>query len=313
MSSDSYAPCPGGTGKKVKFCCPELVAELPKIDRMIEAEQRSACLDYIEGLEKKFPGRVCLLANKALVLGNMGRIDEANNAAGEILASQPQNPVALGEKALLDATSLGVIAALPVLQHAIENSSPSMPPVVYGALHTFAQLLVAAGHLLPARAHALLATGLAREDENALRLMLTIENSHATSLFMKQDPTFDDAPADVPWREKYEAAGKLAARGSWRKSIEQLEDLARRSPAAVPIWRNLALLRGWLADYRGAAEAARHLATLEVSEDDAIEAEAFAQELLALLGEPTITQQLYRIPVSDVERVATTLTAAPHA
>src|SRR4051812_17304060 len=110
MSSDSYSPCPGGTGKKVKFCCPELVAELPKIDRMVEAEQRSACLDHIENLEKKYPGRACLQANKALVLGNMGRIDEANQVVGEILTTQPQNPVALGEKALLDATTLGVLA-----------------------------------------------------------------------------------------------------------------------------------------------------------------------------------------------------------
>ena len=30
MSLDPYAPCPGGTGKKIKFCCPDLVGDLEK-------------------------------------------------------------------------------------------------------------------------------------------------------------------------------------------------------------------------------------------------------------------------------------------
>ena len=28
MPIDPYSPCPGGTGKKIKFCCSELVGDL---------------------------------------------------------------------------------------------------------------------------------------------------------------------------------------------------------------------------------------------------------------------------------------------
>jgi len=43
------------TGKKIKFCCSDLVSELDKIQRMIEGDQRVACLDYITKLEGKHP------------------------------------------------------------------------------------------------------------------------------------------------------------------------------------------------------------------------------------------------------------------
>ncbi len=44
MPIDLYSPCPGGTGKKIKFCCPDFVNELNEIERLIEGEQFAACL-----------------------------------------------------------------------------------------------------------------------------------------------------------------------------------------------------------------------------------------------------------------------------
>jgi hypothetical protein len=31
MPIDAYSPCPGGTGKKIKFCCPDFLGELETI------------------------------------------------------------------------------------------------------------------------------------------------------------------------------------------------------------------------------------------------------------------------------------------
>jgi hypothetical protein len=64
MSLDPYSPCPGGTGKKIKFCCDDLVGELDKIERMVEGEQFVACLDHVTKLDEKQPGRPCLLSWK---------------------------------------------------------------------------------------------------------------------------------------------------------------------------------------------------------------------------------------------------------
>ena len=62
MALDAYSLCPGGTGKKIKFCCPDFLPELQKIDRMLDGEQYMACLQHIEQLREFLPiviGRVC--------------------------------------------------------------------------------------------------------------------------------------------------------------------------------------------------------------------------------------------------------------
>ena len=53
MPIDPYTVCPGGTGKKVKFCCPDLVQELDKVQRMLEGELPTACLDYLRKMDEK--------------------------------------------------------------------------------------------------------------------------------------------------------------------------------------------------------------------------------------------------------------------
>ena len=57
MAIDSYAPCPGGTGKKIKFCCSDLVGDLEQLDRLIEGDQITAALD--QALEELRPHHLC--------------------------------------------------------------------------------------------------------------------------------------------------------------------------------------------------------------------------------------------------------------
>ena len=56
MPIDAHSTCPGGTGKKIKFCCTDLLTELQKIERMLEGGQFQACLGHINRLEEKRPG-----------------------------------------------------------------------------------------------------------------------------------------------------------------------------------------------------------------------------------------------------------------
>src|SRR5688572_14189452 len=101
MPIDPYSPCPGGLGKKVKFCCHDLVSELDKIDRLREADQRAACLDYVEKLDAKHPGRACLMTAKTDLLRDLGRTQDADAAVKMFLDQNATNPVALAEASLL--------------------------------------------------------------------------------------------------------------------------------------------------------------------------------------------------------------------
>jgi hypothetical protein len=50
MAIDPYSPCPGGTGKKIKFCCSELMGDLEQIERLTEGQQYAAALAEVDRL-----------------------------------------------------------------------------------------------------------------------------------------------------------------------------------------------------------------------------------------------------------------------
>ena len=134
MAIDPYAACPGGTGKKIKFCCPDLVNELDKVQKLLEAEQRAACLEYIDSLEAKFPDRACLLSVKAMLQAQLGERTKADATLATYMDKYPDNPVALAEVATLKATEEGGAAAVPPLQRALAASETQLAHQVYDAI-----------------------------------------------------------------------------------------------------------------------------------------------------------------------------------
>ena len=103
MPIDAYSLCPGGTGKKIKFCCADFLRELEKIDRLLEGDQTAACLQQIERLLAGGPPRACLLAIKGMLLRSGGQLEAAAANAAAFLQRFPDNPVALAESAILAA------------------------------------------------------------------------------------------------------------------------------------------------------------------------------------------------------------------
>src|SRR5271166_2083823 len=119
MALDAYSLCPGGTGKKIKFCCPDLASELEKIDRMIEGEQFIACIQNIDQLEMKGQYRACLMSIKSELLRVTSQIDGASAYVAGFIERFPQNSTASSEAALLAAVSEGGQAGMRKLQRAI--------------------------------------------------------------------------------------------------------------------------------------------------------------------------------------------------
>ena len=117
---DAYSLCPGGTGKKIKFCCGDFLPELQKIDRMVEGEQYLACLKHIDHLLEQEPGRdrACLLATKCELLHATDQPEAARKTAAAFLAKHPDNQIALAESAIVAAES-DARKALDLIQRAL--------------------------------------------------------------------------------------------------------------------------------------------------------------------------------------------------
>ena len=167
MAINAYSVCPGGTGKKIKFCCADLLDEFEQIERMVDGQQYLACLKHLERLEKTHPGRACLLATKTLLLRLTGQDEEAKSAAAAFLRLYPDNPVALAEWAIADGGRPRRPAALDHLQRAIAVSQNRMHGRLYEAMTVLSRALAAEGQFLAARALTLMQITLHRDDPRA--------------------------------------------------------------------------------------------------------------------------------------------------
>ncbi len=313
MPIDPYTPCPGGTGKKIKFCCPDLLTDLEKVQRMLEGEQRAACLEYIEGLESKFPERACMMSIKAMLQAQLGQEAQAENTLAAFSAKYPDNPVALAEKATLEASKAGGLVGIGPLQDALERSTEQIPPSVYDAIGLVAQMLIADNQLIAGRAHLVLQLGMGgTKDQRPLQLLMRVNNSPSVPLVVKQDMPLLPAPDDALWKSSFNAAMEPALRGAWRLAADKLTALAGQVGDWPAIWHNIAVLRAWLADAPRAIEALRKYAAQPIPLDDAVEAETLAQSLDAeaadLVDIVSITYE-----VDDVDALQARLLANPRA
>lgn len=314
MAIDLYSLCPCGSGKKIKFCCRDLAGEIEKIERMLEAGQRQACLEHIEILDKKYPGRPYLVTTKAELQRELGRGDEADATLKELLSHEGGNPVARAEaalQALERQDETGVPEAVQQLQLAIEAAGDQWPERVFEALVAVANHSVAQGRWMTGLGHMMLFAAADPNDEQSRQAIMQFHRSPRVPLIVKEDRWLKDCSADVPWKSRFEEALDLAHSGLWNKAEHEFAQLAEEHPTSPVLWHNLALLRAWLADDTGAAAALRAYSRLDVPLDDAIEALVLAFELAPSLEDQNGELVRATWTVNDMDRVIAVLNSDP--
>src|SRR5262245_31617767 len=122
MSVDPYAQCPCGSGKKLKFCCADLVADIEKIDKLASSDQPHAALRHVEKLLVKEPDRASLLDIRASLELALHGYDAAEKTLQHFLAKHPDNAAAHAQAAILAAAHGESAKAVARLQDALERS-----------------------------------------------------------------------------------------------------------------------------------------------------------------------------------------------
>jgi tetratricopeptide (TPR) repeat protein len=311
MTIDLYALCPCGSGKKIKFCCRDIAAEIDKVERLLEAGQRQAALEFIELAEKKYPGRAYLLARKAELQRELGLQTEADGTLRALLDREHDNPVALAESALLALSTEGegVTVAIERLQRAVEVSTRDpWPDKVKEAIAAVADACTAVGYLPASLAHTVLFLETEPESEGAASALYQLCASAQVPLLFKELRSFRRSPEDAPWRSEFNAAMSQADRGFWLRAERQLTALTERAGDAPAVWHNVAVLRSWLGQEESSAVAWRRYAALDVPLDDAVEAEAIALELDPTPASESIDVVRVTYPIRDMDRVIASAT-----
>lgn len=310
MAIDPYAPCPGGTGKKAKFCCADLLVELDKIRHMVESNQRLACLEHVNKVDARVGPRACLLAIKSMLEGQLGETEKAVKTVARFKEAYPENPVALAESALLDASQGRIPEAIDAVQRAIAASTNEMGSRVFEAIGALGQMLIGHGLIEAGLAHLRLQAALSAEDDHrALQLITRINGSPQVSVLLKEDDSLWAAPEGSPAQSTLDAIDDLALRGRWREAERQLTEASTTYPDLPEVWHNLAVLRSWLGDKAGQVQALRRYSRLPIDLDDAVEAEAKAQLLSKETEADVISIVEVIYPVLDATELETRLAA----
>src|SRR5689334_20565071 len=92
---EAYSPCPCGSGKKFKWCCQPIYVD---INRAMEQEangQHDAALRILEDLTHRHEGNPEAWGQKAKLLYNLGKTEEAEAALQKAFSINPNYPFGL--------------------------------------------------------------------------------------------------------------------------------------------------------------------------------------------------------------------------
>ena len=324
MSKDAYQPCPCGSGKKIKFCCKESAADIEKISKLIDADQRQAALELIDRLMAKKPDLQCLHAYKLqLTIGDPDR-SAAKAAIDAFLKIAPTNPTALAAQAIRHAAEWDLDddepsndetlrQAVAFMQRSLSNRGKYVTVLMLSAISIVGRRLLSEGKELAAAAHfhlaALFATNLDRPSEDILELMADPN----VSLLVKNRIGLPDPPANVTWQNEYNTARLKAANGAWADAASALEGLAKTTLGEPLPRRAIGLLRAYLGDNKKAVELLRGTLGMDnVAETDAVDSEALSQ-LLDTTQRPRLESLELRCKIDNIDEVQEKLVASRQA
>ena len=264
----------------------DFLPELQKIDRMFEGEQFLACLQYLDGLLAQEPGRdrACLLATRCVLLrADRSARGRPADRRRDVPGGYPDNQIGLGRDGHFDRPRRR--AGRPSISGQRHGGRARRARAAHLSRDgQVAAVLLHADFRLPARALLQLQADIARDDERPQsgcwrRFARRADSAAAARRAAAGQSARTMRPGRTASIEAWQAAGV----GRWRTAAERLAALAAEAPDAPAVWRDLATLRGWLADNAGCIEALRKYAALRAAEpdglEDAVEAEATAMFL----------------------------------
>jgi hypothetical protein len=277
MPIDPYSPCPGGTGKKIKFCCSELVGDLEQLDRLTEGQQYAAALAEVEKLTQRHPGRACLMAHRTRLQLATKQFPAAAAGSAEFLTACPDNPVALGLAAVTEAITGRMQEAMTLFDQARDKAHEigggEVPHDLVRTAQTLVQAATQTGH--PGCAQGivewLIDKSLGTEEER--QMLASIVGSGGVPPALRTKVSFESAPADSPYRFEFDAALKAAAEWRLSKALSTFRSLKPVAGESPELFANTAILCEMLGRPYEASEAWLAVAKLRANApDDAVEA-----------------------------------------
>ena len=281
MTIDLYAKCPCGSGKKIKFCCKDIISDIERIERMLQGDQRTAALEKINKLLEKHPDRPALLGLKARVFIELRNFEEAQPTIARLLEKEPDNPSALAMQSLVASVEGDSRESLRLLHRSLRCSDGVLSQMVYQAYVSICFHLIQREELISAYAHLLTLVSITQgKDRTSISMLMNLTSSERLPAIFQGLLIRDEAPEDVSWKREFDLAVDMYRQGDWSEAAVLLDNMSNRILDEPVILRNQAILQAWTCQTEKASKSFRYFAAIRgIPVDDAVEAEACAEVL----------------------------------
>lgn len=266
MSVDTYAVCPCGSGKKIKFCkCKDSVGELDRILKMVEGGQVVPALDQLATILQEHPDAAWALAIRGRLLLDLREYDSLNENAERFIRLQPSNPLALTQRAAARLFRNQVEEATASMLEALTESGRDVDAFVLDVASVLAYSLAQSGVFLTARVYATLAMMASGYEggQTAVSVLRQLNSAPTISQLLKAVPSPIARPADADWGERYDEASTLLRSNKVDLAEAKFNSLRRTLPQEPAVLSGLLTCAIWRGDIDAQSELLKKLSTCE--------------------------------------------------
>ncbi len=306
MSNNPYSNCPCGSGKKLKFCCSDILPDLQRISRLQE-NQPEAAEKQLRDLLVKFPNREVLVAELCDLLRQMNRDEECREILTAFLKQHPDHPRGLMWLSRLALTLDGFEASRRLIHRTFQISSRTMPLEMAQLAHLIGLNMISDLEYMGGREHLALSARLAGPEQGRQYLMnlAMLEADNIVPVVLRTPHSLLPVSGSDETMQQDLRARKLSLIGCWEPAAIIYSRLSETNAQNGAIWHNLGLCRAWDGRSADAAAALHKAATLLTDPDTAAEAESLAQLLDQKLPERSYALYEYRLPVRSGSELLT--------
>ncbi len=269
MSVDTYAHCPCGSGKKIKFCkCKDSVGDLDRVLNMIDGGQVVPALDRLASILTEHPDAAWALAIRGRLLLDLREYDSLSENAERFIRLQPSNPLALTQRAAAALFRGDVDVATESMLEALTESGREVDSFVLDVASVLAYSLVQGGVFLTARVYATLAMMASGQEEGqmAVSVLRQLNSAPSVNQYMKSIPEPFKRPVDADWGERYDEAMGLLRSNKVLLAQSKFESLQRIAPGEPAVLSGLLTCAIWRGDTDRQSDILKKLSACETLE-----------------------------------------------
>lgn len=313
---DVYQSCPCGSGKKLKFCCHAIAADMAKIADMQAHHQYQMAVTALEGLKKKnLPevwSRAWVNTTLALIHSRTSRHDEARQLIDEVLDDLPEHPLASAMHGILTLADQGYPAAQGAIYDAFQVGAGRNVALTAHLARILGLMLANQGHFLAARENLAFAVQLNPEDQQSVDAFVEFEQSATIPYPLRSRNRLLPFAGDPALKADYDHALSLAGSACFSDAAKEFGKIARQNPQLPGAWWNIALCHAAAAEDPLACQAFKAAAANDPDPESAAEALLLWQLLKSPAESTRVERMGQKYRVHSVGKLLTLLDQQAH-